>query len=229
MLVGIHQPHYLPWARYFEKIAHSDVFIVLDNIQFNKNGWQNRNRIKTSSGSCVLTVPVLQHKNQNLNDATIDSNQLWRKKHACSILQSYSKSPHFSTHAPFIESFYSCDWRTLNEANQSMLQYHIEQLGIQSKIVYASDLNVPGEATERLVNLIRAVGGTAYYSGAYALDAYLDKRLLDDAGIELKLQTWRPPVYNQLHGEFIPDLSTLDMMMNCGPDTLRLILEGGAG
>jgi hypothetical protein len=99
-------------------------------------------------------------------------------------------------------------------------------LGITTSIVYASDLDVPGAATDRLVNLIKAVGGDAYYSGAYATEVYLDARMLQDAGIRLELQHWRAPVYPQLHGEFVPDLSIMDLLMNCGPDSLEVLMGG---
>lgn len=225
MLVGIHQLHYLPWLRYFEKIARSDVFIVLDNIQYNKNGWQNRNRIKTPQGELVLTVPVLDAYAQSLDEVVIDNHGSWQKKHWRSMQQSYSKAPHYASYAPFLESCYGTRWELLNDLNRHMLDGFIEALGITTQVVYASELDVPGTATERLVNLIQAVGGTQYYSGAYALDAYLDAAALKAAGIELVLQQWHAPDYPQLHGPFIPDLSILDLIMNCGPNALRTILD----
>lgn len=227
MLVGIHQPHYLPWPRYFEKVARSDVFIVLDNIQFSKNGWQNRNRIKTSAGSRTLTVPVVQRCGQNLSDTLIDNTQAWRKKHLASIQQAYAHAPCFSLYRNFLTDLYGREWELLNVLNRSMFEYFLAELGIATRIAYASELNVSGEATERLINLVKAVGGDTYYSGAYALDAYLSESQLQEAGIALRLQQWTPRVYSQLHGDFVPELATLDLMMNCGRDALDLILEGG--
>jgi len=226
MLVGIHQLHYLPWLRYFDKIARTDVFVVLDNIQYNKNGWQNRNKVKTAGGIMLLTVPVYAKRAQALDEVRINNAVPWRKKHWRSIEQHYMKAPHFATHAPFLEATYGREWESLNDLNRHMLEYYIGALGITTRIVYASDLAVPGTATARLVNLIRAVGGDAYYSGAYALDAYLDAAMLQDAGIALTLQEWRAPVYPQLHGDFVPDLSIVDLLMNCGADALAVILRG---
>ena len=224
MLVGIHQLHYVPWLRYFEKIARSDTFIVLDNIQFSKNGWQNRNKVKTAGGATLLTAPVTASLGDTLDRVRLNRVQPWRRKHWNTIRQAYAKAPHFERYASFFDEVYGREWRFLNELNRHMLEYFIAELGIGSRIEYASDLDVPGTATERLVNLIKAVGGDRYYSGAFALDAYLDASLLEAAGIELDIQHWAAPQYPQLHGPFIPDLSIVDLLMNAGPDSLAILM-----
>lgn len=221
---GIHQPHYLPWLRYFEKIARSDAFVVLDNIQFNKNGWQNRNKVKSSSGAVLLTVPVYERYQQPLHEVHINNNVSWRRKHWLTIEQAYRKAPFFNEYAAFLYETYEKEWDFLNELNRHMLEYFARALGIRTRMYYASELNVPGEATERLVNLVRAAGGNVYYSGAFALDAYLDVDLMEKAGISLALQEWKAPVYPQLHGPFIADLSIIDLLMNCGPKSLSILL-----
>jgi len=224
MLVGIHQLHYLPWLRYFDKIARVDVFIVLDNIQYNKNGWQNRKRVKTAGGATLLTVPVYEKHLQNLDEVRINTKTSWRKKHWRTISQAYASTPHYTEYAPFLEATYAREWERLNDLNRHLLDYFISMLGITTRIEYASTLDVPGQATERLVNLIHAVGGDRYYSGAYALETYLDAGRLEAAGIGLVLQKWTAPAYPQLHGEFVPDLSILDLLMNCGPRALEILL-----
>jgi len=224
MLVGIHQLHYLPWLRYVEKIARCDAFVVLDNIQYNKNGWQNRNRIKSAQGPQLLSVPVFARNQQRLDEVRIDSSRNWGKKHWRSLEQSYAKAPFFDAYRVFLKEAYARDWKTLNDLNRHMLGEYLRLLGIETPIHYASDLDAPGEATERLVNLIHAVGGDAYYSGAYALEAYLDERELDAAGIGLVLQQWESPEYPQLHGAYEPDLSIVDLMMNCGSASLQVLM-----
>ncbi len=223
MLVAIHQLHYLPWLRYLDKIHRSDVFIVLDDIQFNKNGWQNRNKLKTASGPVTLTVPVRARAHQNLSEVRIHNEADWNKKHWRTLEQNYRKAPFFSDYAGFFEETYSRQWDWLNDLNRHMLSFYLEALHIDTAIVYSSDLRVPGIATERLVNLMKAVGATAYYSGAYALESYLDPGLLEDAGIALELQDWRAPEYPQLHGPYIPDLSIVDLLLNCGPESLEAL------
>jgi hypothetical protein len=228
MLAGIHQLHYLPWLRYFEKIARSDVFIVLDTIQYNKNGWQNRNRVKTPGGATLLTVPVFEKLGQNLDQVRINNTTPWQRKHERTLEQAYHKAPFFADHADFLADTYTRRWEFLNALNRHMLEYFIRALGIAARVIHASELPVSGTATERLVNLIRAVDCDRYYSGAYAVESYLDAALLERAGIGLELQHWHPPVYPQLHGEFVPDLSILDLLLNCGPDSLTMLREGAA-
>lgn len=225
MLVGIHQLHYLPWLRYIEKIARCDVFIVLDNIQFNKNGWQNRNKIKSDQGECLLTVPVRGKAEQRLDEVEIPAGNPWAKKHWRTIEQHYRNAPYFDRFAEFLESTYSTPWTKLNDVNRHMLEFYIDTLGIDTRVVYASDLNAPGIATERLINLIRAVDGTRYYSGAFALDAYLDAGMMSEAGIELELQEWVAPTYPQQYGGFVKDLATVDLLMNCGERSMDILMK----
>lgn len=226
MLVGIHQLHYLPWLRYIEKIARCDAFVVLDTIQYNKNGWQNRNKIKSTQGATLLTVPVTASAEQNLDEVRIAGNGSWRRKHWLSIEQAYSKALYFDRYAPALRDAYAREWTHLNALNRHMLEFYLKELGVTTPLTYSSELNVPGEATERLANLIEAVGGDTYYSGAFALDAYLDADYLAGRGIGLSIQEWASPVYTQQHGEFVGDLSVLDLMMNCGPDSLDVLLGG---
>lgn len=225
MLVGIHQLHYLPWLRYIEKIARCDAFIALDTIQYNKNGWQNRNKIKTTQGATLLTVPVSGSAEQNLDEVLIAGNGSWRRKHWLTIEQAYSKAPYFHRYASALQDIYTREWTHLNSLNRRMLEFYVAELGITTPISYSSDLDVPGEATERLANLIEAVGGNQYYSGAFALDAYLDADYLAERGIELAIQEWTCPTYTQLHADFVADLSVIDLMMNCGPDSLDVLLS----
>jgi len=225
VLVSIHQPHYLPWLRYFEKMARADVFILLDTVQFSKNGWQNRNKIKTPNGPVLLTVPVHAHLDQTLREVAIDNRQPWRAKHRRTLEQNYGKAPHYAEYEAFLDELYSQKWERLVELNAYLLGSLLRILGIETRVVMASSLDVPGVATQRLINLIKAVGGTRYYSGAYALDTYLDAGLLEKAGIGLELQEWHAPVYPQLYGEFESDLSIIDLLMNCGPDSLRILMQ----
>lgn len=227
MLVAIHQLHYLPWLRYIHKLAASDVFIVLDNIQFNKNGYQNRNSIKTPQGRLVLTVPILHQFAQNLDQVLIDTKQSWQRKHWGSIQNSYRKAPFWSEHEPFMQEVYvKRSWEKLNELNQFMLDYFLKVLGVKTRIVYGSDLPVPGDASERLINLCKAVGGTGYLTGAFAVGQYLQPESFEKAGLKLAVQEFKAPEYPQLFPEkgFIPELSILDLLLNCGPRSLDVLM-----
>lgn len=231
MRAAIHQLHYLPWLRYIHKIAVSDVFIVLDNIQFNKNGFQNRNSIKSPQGRQVLTVPVLHQFAQNLEEVCIDNKQNWQRKHWGSLQNNYRKAPYFADHAPFFREVYEVrSWEKLNDLNRFMLEYFLKALGVKTRIVYGSALNVPGEASERLVELCKAVGASAYLTGAFAAGQYLQPELFREAGLTLETQEFKAPEYSQLYPEkgFIPELSVADLLLNCGPRSLDVLMGSTA-
>ena len=151
----------------------------------------------------------------------------WRRKHWRTLEQAYGKAPCFTRYRDFFHAFYERRWETLNALNRFLLTGLATLLEINPRIVYASELAVSGRATERIINLVRAVGGTAYYTGAFALREYLDAEAFAREGIELVVQRWQPPVYQQLYGPFVPDLSIVDLLMNHGPES-RAILLGAA-
>lgn len=230
MLVGIHQPHYLPWLRYLEKIDRSDVFIVLDDVQYEKNGFQNRNKIKTAQGWSYLTVPILKPTQRPICEIEIDNRTNWREKHARSIELSYRKAPFFEQIWPGLSELYAREWTRLAPLNRAMLELYLQQAGIDTRLVYSSEMVTVGQSTERLAELCRLVGGDTYLSGAYAVEAYLDPEILRAAGIRLAFQSWTAPVYPQLYPQagFIPDLAIIDLLFNVGPDAGK-VLRGSGG
>lgn len=230
MLVGIHQPHYLPWLRYFEKIARADAFIVLDDVQYEKNGFQNRNKIKTAQGWMYLTVPVQKPTLRPINEILIDNTSDWRSKHRRAIEMSYGKSPHFALYWPELCALYEQQWVRLGELNIAMLQLFLRQLEITTPLSYSSQLPTQGGSTDRLVELCQAVGGNAYLSGAFAVQAYLDPSVLEAAGIRLAFQEWTAPTYTQLYpaAGFVPDLGIVDLLFNEGPAAREILLRSGS-
>jgi len=229
MLVAIHQPHYLPWLRYFEKIARSDVFIVLDDVQYEKNGFQNRNKIKTAQGWTYLTVPIQRPTQRPINEVEIDNRSNWREKHARALEMSYSKAPHFKEIWPSLAAIYQQEWSHLAQLNRAMLELFLQQLGIETRLLYSSELPTTGQATDRIAELCHLAGGTAYLSGAYAVNAYLDPAVLQSAGIRLAFQEWQAPVYSQLYpaAGFVADLAIVDLLFNQGAAARDLILVSG--
>ncbi|MBI4707529.1 MAG: WbqC family protein [Candidatus Omnitrophica bacterium] len=227
MILSAHQLHYFPWLRYFHKIYHSDIFVVMDDIQFNKNGWQNRNKIKTAQGWSYLTVPVYNKFQQNINEVKIDNSQNWRKKHWNSLCFNYSKAPYFKEYKSFFENIYQKDWENLNDINYEMFFFYLECLGLKQKIVKSSELSVPGIESLRLVNICKELGADTYLSGAYALEVYLDEKVFNDAGIKVSLQDWHCPEYKQqyMKAGFVPDLAIADLLFNYGPKSLEIILK----
>ncbi len=228
MILAAHQLHYLPWLRYFHKIAHCDTFVVLDNIQFNKNGWQNRNKIKTPTGAFLLSIPVLQKFQQSLSEVQIDTKQPWRKKHWGALRSNYIKSPYFKGHETFFRQVYESSWERLNDLNYEIFSYLLKTLGIGTRAVRSSELSLKGEGTERIVGICKELGAKAYLTGAYAAQVYLDPSLFEREGIKLLFQEFECPRYPQLYPEagFIPELSIVDLLFNSGPKSLEVLLQG---
>jgi hypothetical protein len=226
MIVAIHQPHYFPWPGYFDKIDHADVFVILDSVQFEKNGWQNRNRIKTPSGWGWLTVPVKHSFGTVLSEMTIENTSNWPKKHYNTLAGAYARSPYWREHEPVLREIYSREWEKLADLNEEATSYIVYSLGISSRIVKSSSLgSLPEKPNARLAEIVRGLGGDTYLAGGGAA-AYFDEVPFLEAGIRVIFQDYKPCVYKQLHGEFIPGLSTIDILLNEGPETLEIIRAG---
>lgn len=227
VLAAIHQLHYLPWLRYMEKIARADVFVVLDDVQYTKNGFQNRNKIKHAGGWMYLTVPVRAKLGQTIEEVEVADGP-WASAHWRAIETNYHKAPSFVLHAEALAGIYNRTWERLAEVSWELLCYFCRALGISTPLVRSSELGVASKSTARLVDLCRAVGADQYYSGSYAAEAYLDPGAMETAGIELVLQEWTCPTYRQCFPAvgFLPDLSVLDLLLNEGPGSLHVLLQG---
>jgi hypothetical protein len=227
MVVAIHQPNFLPWLGYFYKIAKSDVFVLLDNVQYSKNGFINRNKVKTPPGiELWLTVPV---KSNGLSDLLIKdvhiSNQIdWRKKHLQTLEMSYKRSRYFNQLYDDIKKvYYEVDWNNLCLFNISLLKMIIDKLDLKTQLITASELNVEGKSTQLLINIIKKLNGQTYLSG-YGGSKYQDEDLFEKAGITLQYYDFKPPTYPQLWGNFISKLSVIDLLFNCGFEILDVFL-----
>lgn len=220
MVVAAHQLHYLPWLRYFDKIHRCDAFVVLDDAQFNVNGWQNRNRIKGPDGPLTLTVPIRHQFPQRLDEVLVAGPSSWRRKHWVSIEQHYRRAPWFERVAANLGAFYAQTWERLNDINYAMLTYFLDVLGITTPIVRSSTLGVDGAASERLVRICRKLGANEYLTGEHATHVYLDPECFERSGIRLRTARWQCPTYAQRYGAFVPDLSIIDLLCNEGPRAL---------
>jgi hypothetical protein len=226
--VSAHQPAYLPWLGYFDKIARSEVFIFMDTVQFEKNSFTNRNRIKTDRGPLWLTVPVKAagHLSSTMLDIEVDEQQKWRDKHLKSIAQYYRKAPHFSVWFPRLEALYAQVDATLPELCFRHLGFWLEQLGITTQIVRLRDLTIDGKKSDLVLNLCRHFGAAHYISGALGRD-YLDLESFSAAGIGVEFQDYRHPVYPQLNGEFLPNMAVIDAVMNVGEEARQFFVRPG--
>lgn len=222
---AIHQPHYLPWLRYFAKAAACDVFVLLDDVQFTKNGWQNRNKVKTATGWTFLTVPVIHKAGQLICEVKIDNRRKWAAKHARTIEMNYSKAPFFAEYWPRLASVYEREWQWLADLAGAQFQLLAECLGLEVDVRVSSDLETASAETARLVEICQAVGAGAYLSGSFAVEAYLQPEAFARAGLDLALADWQAPEYSQLYPQagFIADLCVLDLLFNEGPASLEIL------
>jgi hypothetical protein len=227
LIVAIHQPHYLPWLRYMAKMALADTFVLLDDVQYTKNGWQNRNRIKTANGWSYLTVPVHAHVTDRIVDVRVADDR-WRPRHWKSLQAAYGRAPYFQEHSAFFEGFYASPWERLVDLNVASLEYLRSALGLRAPLVRASSLGVSGEGSERLVRICKELGATVYLSGAYAAANHLDAVAFRGSGVELAVVEWTCPTYRQCHPKvgFLPDLSVVDLLFNEGEAARQVLLRG---
>lgn len=226
MIISIHQPQFLPWLGYFDKIERSDTFVFLDDVQFKKNEWQNRNKIKTFENWQWLTVPVNHKFLQKIKDVQINNTTQWRKKHLHALKTNYSKARYFNNYFDFFEQTYSQEWKALSDINIYFIKYLIEALGFTNKkIVKASDFQFKEGRDERLIDICKHFGGDIYLSGEGGQD-YLDLDKFEREGIKVIYQNYKHPVYTQQFGHFIPNLSIIDLLFNCGPDSFSILKKG---
>lgn len=214
MIITIHQPDFIPWLGFFDRWRHSDLFIILDDVQFIRRGWQNRDKIKTPHGVQWLTIPVKTKGRylQSINTVEIDDAWDWPDKHLALIRQSYAKAPGFALLYPELEKIYRADYKTLIDINMAFLRLFAKLMNITTPTVFSSIQRVEGVRSSRLVNLVKNNGGTAYLTGQGSRE-YLDQNLFEANGIQVVWQAFEHPHYAQLHGDFVFGLSGLDFLM----------------
>jgi hypothetical protein len=215
------QPSYIPWRGYFHQIYKADVFIFYDDVQYDKNGWRNRNRIKTRNGPLWLTIPMLHRGSVSehipILDMHIDWSKDWARKHWLSIQQAYSKSPYFEQYASELEPFFQRKDELLVDFTIDLTIVIARMLGIkETRFLRSSTYNTSSAKTGRLVELLTQVGATHYISGPAARD-YLDEGQLARVGISLEYMVYQYPEYEQLYPPFDPQVSILDLLFMTGP------------
>jgi hypothetical protein len=217
--VAILQSNYIPWKGYFDLIASVDEFIIYDDIQFTKNDWRNRNKIKSPRGLEWLSIPVGQDIRRRIRDVVLPATN-WRQQHWNKLHGAYHTCQCYKEVAAMLAPFYqSTQIGTLTEFNRSLIEVICDYLGISTKISYAWDYPSGVGKTERLVDLCRQAGASEYISGP-AAKAYLDEPLFAARGMDVCWFDYSGyPRYTQLFGEFEHGVSVLDLLFNCGNES----------
>jgi len=219
--VAILQSNYIPWKGYFDLINSVDEFILYDDMQYTRRDWRNRNKIKTSNGLIWLTIPVeVKGKYfQKIKDTKV-ADLTWNRKHWNSILLNYSKAKYFKDFKDLFEDIYlNCDEEYLSEINFKFITAINQLLGIQTRVTWSSDYKLEEGKVERLIRLVKSVNGEEYISGPAAKD-YIDENLFSSNNIKLSWMDYQGyPEYKQLYGDFMHDVSVLDLIFNEGNDS----------
>ena len=223
MIVAVHQPQYLPWLGYFDKIRRADFFVLLDNVQFKKNEWQNRNKIKTAQEWQWLTVPVKYKFPQLVNEVIINNTVKWQHKQRQAILSNYKKAPCYHYLDAFFDDIFSHAWQSICQLNIRVVSRLAKILGIDTPLFVASEIGeYPNDPDERLIAITEHFKADAYLAGSGGRE-YMDLAKFRGKGIEVLFQDYEHPVYDQRFDEFVPYMSVIDLILNHGENSLAIL------
>ena len=223
--IAIHQPQYLPWVPYLDKIDACDVFVYLDNVQFQRRGVQNRNEIRGQHGPLRLTVPVKADRETLIRDVTIVKDG-WQNKHLASITHAYARAPFYERYFGELRDLLMRDFDRLVDLNVAVTDWLCDHLGITSRRVRASELEVSGEKEGMILSVCEAVGGGTYLSGTGAR-VYQRQAHFAARGLGLVYQQYKNAPYSQGQGApFMADLSSIDLLFFAGPEARSILLAG---
>jgi hypothetical protein len=229
MIVAAHQPHYLPWLGYLDKLAKADLFVVMDDLQFEAQNFQNRQRVRLPDGGAWLTVP-LEHGTQTdrIIDKRIDNSgnarQHWQRRTWLTLETNYRRAPYWSEYADELREVYTRTWTSLVELDLHMLGLAKRWLGIDTEIMRSSHLGLGGAKTDRIIEMCRRVGARAYLSGGGGSTGYLDVEAIGRAGFGVVWQSFEHPRYAQRYERgFDKNLGFLDLVLNCGPKSRDIL------
>ncbi|HTL37669.1 MAG TPA: WbqC family protein [Kofleriaceae bacterium] len=230
MIVAAHQPHYMPWLGYLDKLAKADLFVVMDDLQFEAQNFQNRQRVKLASGPQWLTVPLARGSQlDSILDKTIvscgNAKQHWQHRHWQTFVTSYGRAPFFDRYADELHDVYTREWTHLLELDLHMLDLARKWLDIDTPIMRSSALGLEGAKTDRLIDMCKKLGARCYLTGSGGSSSYLDAEKMGRSGIGVIWQDFQHPVYPQRHGAFASHLGFVDLILNVGPDS-RDVLFG---
>lgn len=222
------QPSYIPWRGYFDQIRKADLFIFYDDVEYDKHGWRNRNRVKTAGGTQWLTIPAYSKGSKinhtPINEIAICWNSPWNGKHLTTLKQAYRRAPYFTKYLPLLEEIYCQTPNLLADFTIKSTIVLARELGLtQTRFMRSSELGIGGRKTDRVISILGAVGATHYITGPSARD-YLEVDKFEDIGVTVEYMDYTYPTYPQLHPPYDPYVSILDLLFTVGPAALDYIM-----
>ena len=223
-IVVIHQPDFIPYLGFFHRLLDANLFIILDDVQFLRRGWHHRDIIKTKDGRKWITLGIKKTPQDTKINEIYLNDQEWKKQHLSIIEQNYKKASYFKEIFPFIENLYKQDYKKMIDMNLASIRILLELFDINIDIHFSSSYKIDTKSNQLLSDLLKKVDATHYLSGIGAKD-YFNPIPFEKANIKVLWQDFKHPIYPQLHGEFIPYLSSIDLLFNCGIEKSREILR----
>lgn len=223
-ITSIHQPDFIPYFGFFNKINKSDIYVVMDNVQLSKSGWTHRDKIKTNKEVSWITIPIKNiKKKQLIKDCLIDHDINWKKKHINMISENYKNSKFINEGIEIINDLYKLNTNYLFEFNFNIINKLFEIFKINVDIKLLSQINVDGDKSELLIKILKKINSNLYLSGDGAKN-FIDIDLFRYNNIEIIFNNFKHPIYEQINGNFVKNLSILDIILNCGiTETEKLI------
>lgn len=229
MIVSANQPYFCPYPGFFYRASCCDVLVLLDEVQFPRGTtWITRNRFKNDQGFLWLTIPVWKKGLglQQINQVRICREGRWPRKYFQSLATAYAHAPYLVDHLAFLEEIFISPRDRLIDLNLAIIRYLMNSLRLNTRLVLLSELGLAVRGTQLLVEISRALGASTFLASSQARK-YLDAGLFEESGVELSFFSFEAPIYPQLWGDFLANLSTFDLLLNCGPKALDIILKGG--
>lgn len=227
-VVVIHQPDFMPYLGFFDRLLKADIYVVFDNVQYvrSSRGWTSRDKIKTRNGERWISVSTQKAPRDTvINKILLSPDDAWRQDNLNLLRENYRTSPFYNEVMPYILDLYNFPCERMMDFNLESIKMLIKLLGINIDMVMASELKPEGKSNALIIDIIKKLGCKKYLSGTGARDYYVPE-LYEEAGIEVIWQDFKHPVYKQQYGEFIPYLSSIDLLFNCGIEKSRKILRG---
>lgn len=228
-IVVIHQPDFMPYLGFFDRLNKADIYVIFDNVQYvrSSRGWTSRDKIKTQKGERWITVGTKKAaRDTAINRILLSEDFDWRDEHINLIRENYKNSPFYDEIIPYISELYSYKCEYMMDFNIESIKMLMKLFDIQIRFVMASDLQPEGKNNALIIDIMKRLGCKKYLSGVGARGYYVPE-LYEEAGIEVIWQNFAHPVYPQQFGAFIPYLSSIDMLFNCGIERSREILKSG--